>query len=236
MGQGFYRFCRFSLRILFRCTGRVETEDVEKMPATGPVIVASNHASYLDPVLLGTYLPRPLHFMARASLFANPLFGRLIGALLAFPVDREGDPRQALRTMGERLSAGHPVLIFPEGTRTTTGALQPLKSGVAMLSTRFRAPILPVYVKGSFESWPRGRRLPRPHGYRILAEDPLIPESATGGTGRKAERERLLHDLEAALRALEQRAWEGETPPRLPSECTEGADETPASEERGDIP
>ncbi len=201
------------------------------MPATGPVIVASNHASYLDPVLLGTYLPRPPHFMARASLFANPLFGRLIGALLAFPVDRDGDPRQALRTMGERLSGGHPVLIFPEGTRTRTGALQPLKSGVAMLSTRFLAPILPVYVKGSFKSWPRGRRLPRPHGYRILAGDPLTPTSATDGTGRKAERKRLLHDLKAALGALEQRAWEGETPPRLPPEGVGGADGTLASEE-----
>lgn len=208
MGLRLYLAARWGLRVMFPCFGGMEVRGVEKVPMEGPLIVASNHASFFDPMLLGTALPRPLAFMARKTLFEIPLFGSLIRELFAFPLDREGDSREALRVFGERLAQGWAVVLFPEGTRTRTGRLGPMKSGVGMLAVRNHAPVLPVYIWGSYQSWPRHRILPRFHPFKILISDPIFPATGLSGMDKKVEQQRITEALATTLHRLERAAWQ----------------------------
>src|SRR5262249_46941577 len=101
-------------------------EGRRRIPATGPVLLLSNHQSWIDPVLVGVAVPhRHLTLLARKTLFANPMFARFIRTFNAVPVDQEGFAREGLRTVLERLQAGGVVLIFPEGERSWDGRMQP---------------------------------------------------------------------------------------------------------------
>ncbi len=214
MGKYFYSLSEFVLRRVFWMAGGVSTFDFDRMPPEGAMIVASNHASYLDPIILGTFLPRQVNFMARETLFDNWLLGKAIGGLFAFPIDREGDSRKALRTFGERLEKGNAVIMFPEGTRTTTGYLQPLKPGVGMISVRYNAPILPTYVWGTYQSWPKKQRFPHPHRFKIYLGEPITPRSNLVGTEKKAEQQRMVKLLDLELHRLEAVAMQEEEPPQ----------------------
>lgn len=130
----------------------------ERLPREGGVIVASNHQSYLDPVFFGGALGRPIDYFARKSLF-HGAFGRFIGALNAMPVERGSRDVGALRLAIERLRAGRALLLFPEGTRTSSGAVGPFEPGIAALARRAGVPVVPAAVAGAFEAWPRGRAL-----------------------------------------------------------------------------
>lgn len=210
-----YWTTRLMLRIAYRALFGLTVTGRERMPEEGPVILASNHASYLDPPILGAAFDRVLAFMARESLFRHPLFSWYIRALNAFPLDREGDPRAAFRTMLGQLERGACVVVFPEGTRTETGRLGPVKGGVGMLAVRSGAPVLPVRIGGSFESWPKGAGRPRLHPLRVEAGEVVCPAAdLKGGKARRAEEERIRAAVEAQLRALEaaadaRRAGEG---------------------------
>jgi 1-acyl-sn-glycerol-3-phosphate acyltransferase len=213
MGERFYRFSQWCVRRLFGVLGGLEVAGGGNVPADGPLIVAANHASYFDPMLLGAALDRPLHFMARRSLFDIPGFGWLIRQNQAFPLERDGDSREAIRGFGELLRQGRAVVVFPEGTRTRDGAIGDIRTGVGMLSERHLAPILPVYLWGTFQSLPRGRLIPRFHRFKALIGPLLRPEAEE--KDRKRERRRLIDDFRSTILALEREAWRGEreTPP-----------------------
>lgn len=158
------------MRLLFR----LEIVSPGLVPATGPVLIVSNHVSVLDPPLVGGAAPRPLYFMAKEELFRIPLFGRLIRSLNARPVRRDGSDMRALKAALAQLEEGHALLVFPEGTRGEEG--QPLregKPGVGMLAVLSGAPVVPVYVSGSGAALPRGRALPRPARVRVTFGPPL---------------------------------------------------------------
>lgn len=152
----------------FRATGR------ENIPATGGALIASNHLSYLDVVVLGLGCPRPLNYVARASLFRPPL-GWLIRSVGGFPIDREGSGTAGLKETLRRLKNGGVVLLFPEGTRSPDGELGSMKPGFVALA-RAKVPIVPAAVAGTFEAWPRGRHLPRRHPIRVHYGPPIPPE------------------------------------------------------------
>lgn len=191
--------------------GGLEVHGQENVPVDGPLIVACNHASHLDPMILGAAFDRDLHFMARRTLFDVPGFCWLIRQNQAFPLNRDGDSREALRAFGERLDKGCAVVMFPEGTRSPDGILQEMKPGVGMLAVRNLAPVLPVYNWGSFQSWSRGRRFPRRHHLKTLMGPVIVPNPDK--SVRKQEQERITREVGEALRRLEQKAWEGENPP-----------------------
>jgi 1-acyl-sn-glycerol-3-phosphate acyltransferase len=122
----------------------------ERFPKTGGVIVAVNHASNYDPVVVGIACPRQLTSLGKIELFQNPLVGKLLRHLGAIPLHRGMADPSALRTAADTLAAGKPLLMFPEGTRSKTGELQRSRRGVGMLAVRGNVPILPTYLYGSF--------------------------------------------------------------------------------------
>jgi 1-acyl-sn-glycerol-3-phosphate acyltransferase len=131
------------------------------MPRTGPVLVVANHQSMFDPVLVGLSSRRYLSYLARSTLFAQPGLGPLIRSLNAIPIDR-GMGKDGIAAVLDSLNHGRAVLMFPEGERTHTGEVQPLKPGISLLIKRVTCPIVPVGIAGCFAAWSRFHTLPHP--------------------------------------------------------------------------
>jgi glycerol-3-phosphate dehydrogenase (NAD(P)+) len=121
----------------------------EHIPADGPVILAANHRSFLDPFVIGCCLRRPVHFVAKRELFERRLQGWLLNALGAFPIRRGESDEDSMATAKAILARGDVVVIFPEGTRIRSGSLGPAKRGVGRLALETRAPVVPIAVKGT---------------------------------------------------------------------------------------
>lgn len=172
-----------------------EVSGLDRVPVHGPLVVASNHSRYVDPILVCMAVPRRIQWMAKKELFVVPFSGflRLLGA---FPVDREKGGRAALRTGLALLEAGWALDIFPEGThRTGDGADRAAKSGVAMLAARGGAPILPIFV-GTAPT-PLGRL--KGERLRAIIGEPILTDN-TRDSGRVPYREvseRVLREIYA---------------------------------------
>lgn len=157
-----YVTIRFLARLVIRWVYSATSTGTERIPETGPVILACTHQSYLDPILTATMTPRPQCFLARGSLFRVPVLGWLIRKLGAVPIERSSvSAREGLRISAEVLKRGRVLVMFPEGTRSPDGRLQPLKNGIAFVARRTAAPVVPALAAGTFAAWPRHRRLPR---------------------------------------------------------------------------
>jgi len=146
------------MRLLFR----LEARNRHHVPERGPVLLVANHASVLDPPLVGSVVRRPVSFLAKAELFRVPVFGSVLRRLNARPVRREGADAGALREALRTLRDGRVVLVFPEGTRGEEGTVRPFKTGAGMLAVLSEAEVVPVVIRGSGRAWPRGRAFPRP--------------------------------------------------------------------------
>jgi len=162
---------------LLRCFFGFRVTGVTAFPKTGGVIVAVNHAANTDPVLIGLACPRQLAFLAKAELFQNPIFGKLLRHLGAIPLHRGAADSGALHAAVGVLNDGKPLLLFPEGHRTQTGRLQKGRRGVGMLAVRSGTPILPVYLSGSFHMFRNifKRRVSVHFGCPIDADRTLSP-------------------------------------------------------------
>lgn len=143
------RFLTFLLHLAYRMVLRLEVAGLENIPPSGPVILAINHISFLDPVLVVSLLRRKVLPMAKAEVFRDAVLGPLVSAFDAFPVRRGEIDRRAIQTALEVLRMGGVLLIAPEGTRSPTGALIPGKEGAVYLAWRTGAPIVPVGVDGT---------------------------------------------------------------------------------------
>jgi 1-acyl-sn-glycerol-3-phosphate acyltransferase len=158
-----YAACWWSFRCLFGVGFRWRVFNPDRVPDQGPFILASNHASALDPPLVGSACPREISYLARASLFRFPVVGRVLKGVNAIPVDREGGGAAGLKGILDRLMAGGGIMLFPEGTRTPDGKLQPARLGIGLTVIKSSAPVVPVRVFGTFEAMNRNARFPRPH-------------------------------------------------------------------------
>src|SRR3954471_21644724 len=137
----------------------------EHIPENGPVIFASNHRSFLDPFIMGVCSRRPIYYVAKREIFANPLVAWFVGSLGAFPVHRGAGDGDMLETARAILARGDQVLMFPEGTRTRPGALGRPKRGVGRLALETGAPVVPVAMIGT-EAVRKGWMI-RPHKIRV---------------------------------------------------------------------
>lgn len=180
---------------------RFEAHGREHVPASGPVLLVSNHVSVLDPPFVGGAAPRELHFLAKEELFGIPLFGRLIHALNARPVKRDGSDSRALKMALRLLREGCALLVFPEGTRGVEGRLREGKPGVGMLAVMSGAPVVPVYVSGSGRALPAGRAVPRPVKVRVTFGPPLHFKPRDDA-GRKEQYREVTEDMMQAIAQL----------------------------------
>jgi 1-acyl-sn-glycerol-3-phosphate acyltransferase len=179
--RAWYYLCQALGRVLFAVAFRYRLYHRERLPRTGGVLVVCNHQSYLDPILAALGMPRPFNPMARETLFRFRPFAWLIRSLYAFPVRRASADLGAIREALRRLKAGEVVLVFPEGTRTADGSIGHLQGGPITIAARARVPVVPMVIDGAFESWPKGRSLPRPHRILVACGEPLSPEAAAAG-------------------------------------------------------
>lgn len=127
----------------------------------GAAFLAANHVSFYDPPLLSISTPYEVHFLARKTLFDVPLFSSLIRKLNAHPVSGKAQDVTVFKTLLRLMKQGKKVIIFPEGTRSKTGELQPIKSGISLLISRTEAAVIPAYLHGTFAVWPPHHKLPR---------------------------------------------------------------------------
>jgi len=155
---------------------KIRFEGVSNVPLEGPLLITPNHVSYADPVLVGTSVLRPIHYMAWERLFEVPLLKRIIPHLHAFPVStNEADPK-AIRAVVRLLDAGQAVLIFPEGGRSLDGRLQPFKPGAFRLALSRNVPVVPVTIAGAWKAWPPHRRFPRRGRVTVTFHPPIHPK------------------------------------------------------------
>lgn len=150
-------------------------QDVEYIPREGGFILASNHASLLDPIFLGISIPRPINYMAKDSLFRNPVLGSFLLSLKAFPVKRWSADLTAIKESLNRLKKGQGLVVFPEGTRNSIegkGAVN-LYSGFIFLANKANVPIIPAYISGSEKALARGAKCIKPVKVRIRFGSPI---------------------------------------------------------------
>jgi 1-acyl-sn-glycerol-3-phosphate acyltransferase len=155
--MNFYYWLGYHLsRLVGRLFFRLRVVHRERMLQSGPAILAMNHQSYLDPPLAGTMCDRAVYFLARRSLLDVPLLGQLLPKLNVIPVNQEGIDRSALKALIRVLKAGNAALVFPEGSRTVDGSLQPAEAGLGLVIAKTLAPVVPMRIFGAHEALPRG--------------------------------------------------------------------------------
>lgn len=193
----FYTFARFISFLFFKMFFRFRAFGRENFPKEGAVIVAPNHASFLDPIIVGVAAPRKMNYLARDTLFKHRPFAKILQWVHVSPIRREAGDMNAFKLALTKLSDGEPVLIFPEGTRSQDGNLQEPKPGIGFLEKTSGAKILPCYVKGSRDAWPRHSRFPRVSPVSVYFGKPLRFENLSAN-----RRERYVQVVEVVMKAI----------------------------------
>lgn len=171
-----YRILRFISFLLCKLFFHFEVFGKGHIPGKGGFIIASNHASFLDPVILGISCPRLLSYAARDSLFSKAFFAFLLGRIGVFPVKRWSADMSAVRESVRRLNTGFGLVIFPEGTRSADGDIQSITRGFVLLAQKAGVPIIPARIFGSHKAWPKSRRIFRPAKVRVLFLEPVYSQ------------------------------------------------------------
>lgn len=170
----------------------------DKLVTDGPVLIASNHESFLDPPLVGIAYDDSVYYLARKTLFKGPTKW-LYPRWNAIPVDQEAPDMSSLKKIIKILKDGEQVVVFPEGARTLTGKLQPGEAGVGLIAAKSRAVIQPVRIFGAYEALPRGSGRLRFHPVTIVVGDPitLTPEEmkAKGREAYQAISDRIMAEI-----------------------------------------
>lgn len=171
---------------------RPKVVGAENIPAKGGVLIVSNHPTYLDPILLAVYAPRPFSFVAKRPLFYLPIVRTFLWLTDCIPVEQDAPDRRALRLSIQKLRDGDALVIFPEGTRSDHGKLRPFQLGPAMIAAEAQVPIVPCGLAGVYEAWQMEAPIPKPAPVAIVFGKPFMPELLPDAP----RRESLLHITE----------------------------------------
>lgn len=202
------RFVRATVGKIAVYAFRTRYIGAERIPSGG-AILAGNHASYLDPVLLWAGAPRKAHFIAKAELWDSRWLGFLLDRFWVHPVHRGTADRQMISAATAYLEAGELVAMFPEGTRSHTpgsAELGEAHGGVAFIALRADVPIVPVHFSGTDKAWGRGQKVPRLEKVTIRFGDPIYPNQFEGG--RKERMEQFTAEVMHRIAALGDEARE----------------------------
>ena len=186
----FYSFAYWLCKIILFFLGGIKYSGKDNIPKTGSFIAAGNHRSNLDPFLIGLGVDRQMAFVAKSSLFENPLIKLLLLKGNAYPIDRNASPKNIINITVEKLKKGYPITIFPEGTRNLKNdSLLEFKSGVALLAIKAEVPIIPVAILNSRKIFGRKQVI---YGKAIL---PPVEDN-------KENREKLTRKVKADIENL----------------------------------
>ena len=204
-----YRLAQVTSRGLYECLFNFRIHGAGNVPMSGGLLLACNHVSFLDPHAVGAGCPREACFLARKTLFTNPLKSALLRSWNVVPVDLSGKPDIAgLKAIMDRLRHGYAVTLFPEGTRSRDGGFQRAKPGVGLLVAKAGVPVVPVRMFGAYEVWPRNQKLPSRGQVDIafgkpVRYDAMIADSrAKGAAAMKDLYQRIADDVMEHIKAL----------------------------------
>ncbi len=198
-----YRFVLWVVRwLFFGATGGMRIKGRKNIPWQGPLIVAPNHTSNLDPPATACAIHRQVTFMAKADLFRVPIFGALIRSLGSFAVHRGEADTEAVRLALKLLGEGKAVLVFPEGTRGDGRTMLPVNRGVALLAKRSGAPVLPVGIAGTHRKMPRGKSFPKFGRVTVAFGEPFLYSDVAAHASEAENREAFAVHLESRILAL----------------------------------
>lgn len=200
-----YRITRAALGPLLKAYFHAEWYGVEHVRAVGRVVLACNHLSNLDPVLLAAACPRRINYLAKAELFGVPLLGSLIRRYGAIPLRRSASDHEAIRLAEQILENGEVLALFPEGTRSRNTQLKPFRFGAARLALKYAAPLVPAAIVGTDKAMPSGGKFPRRSVVRIAFGRPVATESYQSAKQGMRPEPSTLEAVTALLQAEVQR-------------------------------
>jgi 1-acyl-sn-glycerol-3-phosphate acyltransferase len=203
-----YHFLQFCLQVTVPVYFRFQARGIEHVPQRGPALLVVNHQSFLDPLMVGIPISRPVRFLARDTLFRGRLIGAFLNKVYAIPVNRDAASSTTIRQAASQLKQGFLVGIFPEGTRSCDGQIGALKPGFIALVRRADVPIIPVGVAGTGAAFPRGAWFVRPTKCRVVFGAPLQSEMLAPLKGHGSEQALLDAVRGAMVRCFEEaREW-----------------------------
>ncbi len=184
--SGWYWFAYVLSKLILHTLFRMRVIHSERLLEEGGVIYASNHASYLDPPIIGICCQKPIHYLARKTLMKWPVLGPIFPSLNVVPVDRDGTDMSALKTIIKLIRAGERTIIFPESTRTLDGTLGPARPGLGLVVAKTKAPVVPMRIFGSYEAFPKGAKKIRLARITVVIGEPIHFTDADLAGGRDA--------------------------------------------------
>jgi len=197
-----YSLLRRVAIVIFKIFFTIKIEGKDNIPRQGGMIFASNHLSYLDPIVLGLLVPRRMNFIAKEELFENFFFRLLIAKLGAFPVKREKVDRTTYQKILDLLKKGEILVFFPEGTRSTNGKIGQLQSGTARIALKANVPLIPIIIQGTDKALPRGKKIIRLARIRVRVGKPLQSKIAHKREINKENIEKFNKKLEKEMKML----------------------------------
>jgi 1-acyl-sn-glycerol-3-phosphate acyltransferase len=196
-----YGFCHYLIRVAFDMFFRGDVGGLGYLPRTGAFLIAANHASHLDPPLIGSHVPRQMCFFARKTLWSGRMTSWWLDTVGTIPVDRDGGQDVgALKRVLRALAEGKVMILFPEGTRSLDGRLQKPRPGVGFIVCKTQVPVVPARIFGSYEAFGKGAKLPRfGSPVRVVFGKPIPPsvyDDPTAGKERyQVASERIMAEI-----------------------------------------
>jgi 1-acyl-sn-glycerol-3-phosphate acyltransferase len=194
----FYNLAKLLARMIFS----MRVIHPERMVESGPLLIAVNHSSFFDPPLAGICSRRGVFYLARKTLLKWPFFGPLFPAMNVIPVERDGNDMSALREVIKKVKEGNAVLLFPEGTRSLDGDLQPARAGIGLVIAKTGAPVLPMRIFGAYEAFPKNARRFQLSQISVVIGEPIHFSAEEISNSSRETYQLLSHRVMDAIAAL----------------------------------